>query len=48
MSHCRIDHITITSPSLQAGSDFVFERLGEGQGRVVNTRAWEHTTCSCG
>ena len=28
MSQCRIDHITITSPSLQAGSDFVFECLG--------------------
>ena len=32
MSHCRIDHITITSPSLQAGSDFVFERLGARPG----------------
>jgi hypothetical protein len=25
---CRIDHITITSPSLEAGSRLVFERLG--------------------
>ncbi|MEC4717899.1 VOC family protein [Noviherbaspirillum sp. CPCC 100848] len=25
---CRIDHITITSPSLEAGSEFVHERLG--------------------
>lgn len=25
---CRIDHITITSPSLEAGSEFVAERLG--------------------
>lgn len=28
MPACRIDHITITSPSLEAGSDLVFERLG--------------------
>ena len=25
---CRIDHITITSPSLEAGCEFVHERLG--------------------
>lgn len=28
MPHCRIDHITITSPSLEAGSDLMHECLG--------------------
>lgn len=28
MPHCRIDHITITSPSLESGSAFVLECLG--------------------
>jgi hypothetical protein len=25
---CCLDHLTITSPSLQAGDDWVFDRLG--------------------
>lgn len=28
MPTCRIDHITVTAPSLDAGSDLVFESLG--------------------
>lgn len=28
MPHCHIDHITVTSPSLEAGAEFIWQALG--------------------